>query len=81
MPFQTPPGFDITKLATKRAVEMSLSGISFVTDLPWDVVEGLAAAQADSAPMDPSDAVTFILRDWLATMGYYQLPPDEDGQH
>lgn len=75
-----PPNFDVTALALARPVEESKYGISFVVDLAWDVVA--ASAQALSAdrsyPLDPSDAVDYVLRDWFTSHGYGQLLPVGD---
>jgi hypothetical protein len=65
-----PPNFDITALAQTRAVEQSASGIAFLVELPWDIVRGLTTSQGDLVPHDPSEAVNFIMRDWLAGRNY-----------
>lgn len=77
-----PPTFDVTALALSRPVEESKFGISFVVDVPWDLVEASGRAlSADRAyPLDPGDAVEYVLRDWFTSHGYGQLLPagDED---
>ena len=62
-----PPKLDIAVLASRRAVAETGKGISFVTDLPWDLVEALG--EAEGLPLDPAEAVTFIVRDWLTAHG------------
>ena len=68
-----PPKLDIAVLASRRAVAETSKGISFVTDLPWDLVDGLITAEG--LPLDPSEAVTFIVRDWLTSHGELPLAP------
>jgi hypothetical protein len=66
------PALDVAKLAPNRSVEMSSTGISFVFDVPWDLVDALHDAQADFAWLDTSETVGFALRDWLTGHGYLQ---------
>lgn len=65
-----PPGFDVTVLAAKRAVEESAAGISFVVDLPWDIAAALTNSDDPLLPLDPADAVTHATRTWLASGGH-----------
>ena len=69
-----PPKLDVSVLASKRAVAENGRGISFVTELPWDLVEGLVAA-AEDLPLDPEEATAFIVREWLTANGYLPLVP------
>lgn len=39
-----PPTLDVMAMTLRRQVEESFAGISFVVDLPWDVVEALDKA-------------------------------------
>lgn len=74
-----PPASDVTAMAVRRPVEESRDGISFVVDLPWDLVEALGKAlEVDAMPLDPSDALTFIARDWFTAHGYTGLLPGAD---
>ena len=75
-----PPGFDVTALAVARAVEESKDGISFVVDMSWDLVEASwRAMTADQAyPLDPNEAVNYVMRDWFTAHGYGQLLPIGD---
>lgn len=75
-----PAGFDVTALAKSRAVEESTEGISFVVDMPWDLVEASWRAMTEdrSYPLDPNDAVNFVLRDWFTAHGYGELLPFGD---
>lgn len=63
-------------LGAARPVELSAMGISFVLDLPWDLADPLTEAQADFSRLDPPDAVTFALRDWLTGHGYLEPSPE-----
>lgn len=75
-----PPDFDVAALALSRPVEESKYGISFVVDLSWDLVEASAQALAadTSYPLDPGDAVDYVLRDWFTSHGYGKLLPMGD---
>lgn len=75
-----PPGFDVTALAVSRAVEESKDGISFVVDMSWDLVEASWRAMTDdrSYPLDPSEAVGYVMRGWFTAHGYGQLLPIGD---
>ena len=72
-----PPKLDIAVLASRRAVAETGKGISFVTDLPWDLVEALA--EAEGLPLDPAEAVSFIVRDWLTLRDEVLLSAAKDG--
>ena len=71
------PSIDVAQLATMRPVEMSAAGLSFVLDLPWDLVDPLVKAQDDFARLDPADTVQFGLRDWLTAHGYLVAAPSD----
>jgi hypothetical protein len=75
-----PAGFDVTALAVSRAVEESREGISFVVDMSWDLVEASWRAMTEdrSYPLDPNDAVDYVLRDWFTSHGYGMLLPRGD---
>jgi len=72
-----PPKFDPLALSRTRPIEQSAAGISFLTDLPWDLVSAMTAAQGDVLPLDPSDAVAYVLWDWLTGHGYLDPAPEE----
>ena len=69
-----PPKLDISVLGSKRAVAESGRGISYVTELPWNLVEGLIDA-AEDLPLDPAEATAFIVREWLTANGHLPLVP------
>lgn len=48
---------DVARLVPKQPVEMSSTGISFVLDVPRDLVDALHDAQADFARLDPPETV------------------------
>lgn len=75
-----PPSFDIIGMTLQRPVEQHQSGISFLTDLPWDVVAAMNAelATTDLFPLDPSDALNYIARDWLTGHGHPGLLQDAE---
>lgn len=72
------PGFDIAALATRRAVDQSAAGVSFVLDLPWELVNALSLAQMDKVPLEPSDAINVLVREWLTANGYLPLAPSPE---
>ncbi len=74
-----PPRIDVAALAQRRAVEESASGISFVAELPWDLVGAMTAVE--KLPADPSDAVNFIVRDWLTSIGKLDHDASEFGSN
>jgi hypothetical protein len=75
-----PPAFDVNRIAGFRPIEESGSGISFVVDMSWDVVEASWRAMTEdrSYPLDPGEAVDYVLRDWFTSHGYGQLLPIAD---
>lgn len=70
------PSLDVTKLTSSQAVEMSSVGISFVLEVPWDLVDALHDAQADFARLDTPETISFALRDWLTGHGYLPTPAE-----
>ena len=47
-----------------------------MTDLPWTLAEG--PVNAENLPLDPSEAVTFIVREWLTAHCDLPLAPAQD---
>ena len=70
------PGLDVSRLPPNVAVEISATGMSFVFELPWDLVDGLHDAQAAFSRLDTPETVVFALRDWLTAHGYLAAPSD-----
>ena len=64
------PASPAARLAEFRAVEESRDGLSFITDLPWDLVDALSEAQKTVLPGDPSAAVNLVIREWLTSAGF-----------
>ena len=67
------PRLDITRLTQRRAVEESATGIAFVMELPWDLVEAMITMP--DIPADPSAAMEYIARDWLVSQGALSTGP------
>lgn len=70
------PALDVSELTPNVAVEMSATGMSFVLNLPWDLIEALHDAQAAFSRLDTPETVVFALRDWLTAHGYLEAPSD-----
>lgn len=46
--------------------------------LDWDLADGVLAAQVHGLSTDNSEALNFIVREWLTTNGYLTVQPDHD---
>ena len=54
------------------------SGLSFVVELPLYLAEATAGAQGDGLPLMWSEAVNFIVREWLTANAYLELLPAKE---
>ena len=68
---------DVSPPPTLNDVEQMKGGSA-----PWDITEGLDRLMlSGDAPSSRSDAVLFILREWLISNGYLDLPPEDEAVH
>ena len=75
-----PAGFELAVLASRRVVEESKDGVAFIAELRWDLLEALRrAVTLVDIPLDPSDQVSFIAREWLTANGLLELPVENPG--
>jgi hypothetical protein len=54
----------------------AINGTEMVLD--WDLVDGILAAQVHGLSTNNSEALNFIVREWLTANGYLTVQPDQD---